>query len=275
MIRALSPYFAVFGSKCREELQYRAAAVAGIVTQAMFGFLIAMVLLAFYESSDRPSPMTVSQTLAYVWLGQAFFGLLPWNVEPAIYDSIRNGSVVQELLRPVDTYRWWFARAMAWRVVRTGLRCLPMVVLTLVLFPWIGLAHYALPGPASLSSFFLFCPALGVAILLSVTLTLLIQVAMLWVVTPEGVLRLMPALVVFFSGNLIPLPLLPDWLQPLLAAQPFRGLTDTPLRIYGGHLTGKGAWSALGTGLVWVLVLNGFGFWAFHRGMRRLVIAGG
>ena len=270
-----SPYAAMFGSRSREELQYRAAAFAGLFTQVVFGLIISMVLLAFYASSASEAPMTMTQLLAYVWLSQAMFAMLPWNVDPVALDSIRTGEVVHELLRPVDIYSFWAVRVLAWRVVRTLLRAVPMVLLAMIVFPHVGLARYAMPPPASVGAFALFVPAVLASVSMSVALTVLMQVVMLWMVSSEGVLRFLPTVVLVFAGNLVPLPLLPDWMQPFLEVQPFRGITDTPYRIYGGHLTGAAAWSALAWSLGWIAVMIGLGRSLLARGMKRLAVAGG
>lgn len=275
LAQSLSPYRAMFGSRFREELQYRAAAIAGLITQVVFGFIMLMVLMAFYESSESERPMSVAQVVAYVWLGQAMLGMLPWNVDPVVVSAIRTGDVAQELLRPVDTYRLWCARVAAWRIVRTGLRLVPMLVIAMFVFPAVGLEKYAMPGPASWGAFGLFVPAIVLSVLLSVGITVLMQVIMLWTVSPEGVLRFVPAIVIFFSGSLIPLPLLPDWMWPVLKAQPFRGLTDTPFRIYGGDLVGAEAWIAMGWSAGWVVVLAVAGAWGLRKGFDRLAVAGG
>jgi ABC-2 type transport system permease protein len=272
---ALAPYRAIFDSRAREELQYRAAALAGLFTQVVFGFILIMVLLAFYGSSDAVSPLTVPQTVAYVWLGQALLGLLPWNVDPKARDAIRTGDVVQELLRPVETYRMWFARGLAWRVIRTALRFVPMVALAMVALPLLGLDVYAMPAPASGGALAAFVVAIGLSALLSTAITLLIQVVMLWTVSPEGVLRIIPAVTIFLSGGLVPLPLFPEWMQPFMARQPFRGLVDTPSRIYGGDLIGPEMLGALAWSVVWIVVLVAIGRVGLARGLRGMVVAGG
>ena len=132
-----------------------------------------------------------------------------------------------------------------------------------------------MPLPASFHAAWLFLPALALAALLSTAVTVMMQVVMMWTVSPDGVLRIVPPIVIVLSGNLIPLPLLPDWLQPWLAAQPFRGLADTPLRIYSGDLTGPVAWSAMAWSLGWVVVLSLAGSWMMRRGLNRLAVAGG
>jgi ABC-2 type transport system permease protein len=241
----------------------------------VFGFIIAMVLLSFYASSEIESPLTVTQTLAYVWLGQALLALLPWNVDPVAHNAIRTGEVVQELLRPVDVYRLWFTRVLAWRLVRVGLRCGPMVLLAMWLFPRIGIGQFAMPGPASAEALGLFAVALTLSVLLSGVITVLMQVTMLWTVSPDGILRIIPSLAIFLTGNAVPLPLLPDWMQGFLIIQPFRGLADTPFRIYSGDLIGRDAWGAMAWSVGWIVILWLIGSWMMRQGIKRLVVAGG
>lgn len=271
----LAPYLAMFDSRAREELQYRSAALAGLFTQVVFGFILLMVLQAFYASSTAPLPLSPVETAVYIWLGQALLGLMPWNVDPHARDAIRAGDVVHELLRPVAIYHLWFARALAWRTVRTTLRFVPMVGLTMVGFPLLGLDEHAMPLPASLTAMVLFAIAVGLSALLSTAVTLLMQVMMIWTVSVDGVLRMIPAIVIFLSGTLVPLPLFPDWAQPLMRWQPMRGLVDTPSRIYCGHLEGVEAWIALGWSTAWLIGLVIVGQRAMAASLRRMTVAGG
>ncbi|MEM7018967.1 MAG: hypothetical protein AAF512_16705, partial [Pseudomonadota bacterium] len=89
----LPAYFAVISARYRMLLQYRAAAFAGLVTQLFWGAIRLMVLAAFYNASTQSSPMTFEAIVAYVWLGQALLGLLPWNIDPEIDTKMRDGSV--------------------------------------------------------------------------------------------------------------------------------------------------------------------------------------
>ncbi len=66
--------------------------------------------------------------------------------------------------------------------------------------------------------------------------TTLMTMSLLWTIAGDGINRLISAALFLFSGMVVPLPLFPDWLQPVLNALPFRGLADTPFRIYMGHI---------------------------------------
>jgi ABC-2 type transport system permease protein len=78
---------------------------------------------------------------------------------------------------------------------------------------------------------------------------------MLWTVSGDGVNRIGPALIFIFSGAIVPLPLFPDWMQTLLEILPFRGLADTPCRIYMGHILPHQAIYAIIHQLAWVFVI--------------------
>ena len=96
------PYLAIFAARFLMLLQYRAAALAGIATQFWFGAIMVMALTAFYGSGRGAPSITLAQAITYIWLGQAFLGLLPWNVDTEIATMMRSGNVAYERLRPVD-----------------------------------------------------------------------------------------------------------------------------------------------------------------------------
>ena len=77
----LRPYVAIFSARFLMMLQYRAAALAGIATQFWFGAIMIMALSAFYGGGRGAASITLAQAITYIWLGQAFLGLLPWNVD--------------------------------------------------------------------------------------------------------------------------------------------------------------------------------------------------
>ena len=74
---------------------------------------------------------------------------------------------------------------------------------------------------------------------------------------------------------ILPLPLYPEWMQPLLNALPFRGLVDVPTRIYLGHIPATEALGAIALSGVWALALIALGRWILSRGCRRTVVQGG
>ena len=125
-------------------LQYRAAAFAGFATQCWWGFIKVMVFAAFFHSSLAHQPLSFAQAVTYTWLGQAFLALLPWSGDPEIAELVRSGNVSYERLRPLDTYFYWYVRAMAFMFARAAPRAAMMFALASLILPLIGFGAWRL-----------------------------------------------------------------------------------------------------------------------------------
>ena len=86
-------YLSFFRLRFVMGLQYRAAALAGIVTQFAWGFLEILAFKAFYESDAAAFPMELSAMSSYIWMQQAFLAFfdsleIPLSLGAAQHDSI-------------------------------------------------------------------------------------------------------------------------------------------------------------------------------------------
>jgi len=272
---ALRPYVAVLTARFRMLLQYRAAAFAGFSTQLYWGAIKLMILAAFLASNHAASPMSIAQIAAYVWLGQALLGLLPWNVDPELQEKMTTGAVAYELLRPLDLYAFWYARTVAMRTATAFLRMIPMVVVAAVALPLVGLGEWALRPPPSLLSGVAFVLSLVAMIALASAVTMLMHIALIWTLSGRGVNTIMTGVVIIGSGLVVPLPFFPQWAQGLLYWQPFRGLADTPFRIYSGHIDPQHAVFEIAVQMAWTVVIVGIGYALMMRARTRVVVQGG
>lgn len=263
----MTPYIAIFKARFLALLQYRAAAAAGFATQVMWGFIRIMIFAAFYRSTTAAQPMTQAEVVTYIWLSQAFLMVLPFRQDPDVAALVRTGNVAYEFLRPIDLFGLWFARSVALRTAPTLLRSIPLLVLAGLFF---GMGLPA--GPVELATF-LF--SFAGAILLGAALTTLMSISLLWTISGDGVAKVLSTLMWVCSGIIIPLPFLPDWTQPVFMLLPFRGLMDTPFRIYLGHLSGGAAALALLHQGIWILLLLALGRFLLSRARRRITVQGG
>ncbi len=270
----MTAYWAIIAARFRTLLQYRGAAIGGVFTQTFFGLTRIMILEAFYRSGTAAPPMDLAQTVGYVWLGQATLALFPWNVDADIRDSVQSGTVVYELCRPLDLYGLWYSRAVAWRTAPTLLRLLPMFLIAMLVLPAIGLPEWRLVPPPSLVSGVVWLVSMLGALMLSSAITTIMNISLLWTVSGQGFV-LISALASLLGGMVIPLPLFPDWAQPIVYALPFAGVMDLPGRVFTGSLSpGHVGW-VLAHQLAWTLVLVAVGRALLSRGQRRLVVQGG
>lgn len=262
-------YWAVLSARARLLFQYRAAAVAGIATQLFWGVMRVMIFSAFYASATltQEMPLTLQQTITYVLICQILLSTMPWTLDLEVEQMLRTGSVVYEMVKPLDLYSYWYARVLA-------MRCIPLVVkgipLAILCFAFLDMSL-----PASAIHGVLFVVSLAGALLLSAAFTTLVMTSLFWTIVGEGIIRLLPMIILVFTGMLIPLPLFPDWLQPLLLILPFRGLLDTPLRFYTGSIASEMAFGPLAHQCFWIVALVCLGRWLVGRATHRLVVHGG
>lgn len=113
----MKKYWSFFGLRFSMSLQYRTAALAGMVTQFAWGFMEIMMFRTFYEADANAFPMSFASTVSYVWMQQAFLHFFAaWMMDSDIMDAIMNGNIAYELCRPIRIYNMWFARSIASRM---------------------------------------------------------------------------------------------------------------------------------------------------------------
>lgn len=263
----MSPYLAIIKIRVLALLQYRGAAVAGIASQLFWAIMRIAILTAFFAQSTIEQPISLTQTITLIWLGQALLQLLPWNIDTEIEMQVKNGDVAYELTRPLHLYWLWFSRSIAMRIAPASLHYIPLFLIA-------GL-FYGLSMPASLPSFLAFCTSLITALLLSAAITTCVITTLFWTTCGQGIQRILPHISLFLSGLVVPLPLFPTWCQQFLQLQPFRGIIDIPCRLYTGLIPPTEAPYYIAFQLLWALTFIWLGKRLLAKAMQRFVIQGG
>ncbi|MBN2531614.1 MAG: ABC transporter permease [Spirochaetales bacterium] len=263
----MKSYLALVKIRIQSLLQYRAAAIAGFGTQLFWGFIRIMIFQAFYLSANHAMPMSSQDAITYIWLGQAFLFFVPWNIDREMFLTIRTGNVAYELARPLDCYWYWFAKAFSFRTAPVLLRALPLFILTI---PFFGMGI-----PPDIFCLLAFLLTLFTAVLLSSALTVLINISLFWTISGEGIYRLLPSFMMMLSGLIVPLPLMPEWIQIFIRILPFRGIIDSPFRLYMGHIPFAALPEVLLHQVIWIFLIILIGRFLLSRGIKRIIIQGG
>lgn len=263
--------FTFFRMRVIHGLQYRAAALAGMVTQFFWGFMEVLLYKAFYEASPDGFPMAFDALTSYIWLRQGLLMLLDtWTFDKELFGKVLDGSVAYELCRPVSLYGMWFARTLALRVSRAAMRFVPLFVVAFLLpDPW------GLNAPASGLTFVCFIVSLALAACVGVAFSMILYFTCFFTLSSEGVRMLLLPVANFLSGELIPLPFLPAGLAAVFHYSPFGSMANAPLRIYSGDLCGAAMVEMLCLQVFWLLVMGFVGWLLKQRGLRKLSVQGG
>lgn len=267
----MKAYVSFFRMRLLAGMQYRAAALGGIVTQFFWGFMEVLLYKAFYEAAPDQFPMLFEHLVSYIWLRQALLMLLnTWVFDNELFAKVLDGSVAYELCRPASLYGMWYARTMALRVSRVILRCVPLLAVTILLpSPW------GLNAPASPLAFGCFVVSLGLSACVAVAFSMILYFSCFYTTSSEGIRFLLMPVSELLSGSLIPLPFLPDGLARIFHYSPFGSMANAPLRIYSGDLSGGAMAEMLCLQLFWLLVMGAFGWLLQKRGLRKLCVQGG
>jgi len=252
-------------------LQYRAAAVAGVATQFFWGFIAIMVFEAFYENANITAPISLPELITYIWLQQAFLVfIILWFRDNELFDHITSGSIAYELCRPCDLYGFWFAKLLAQRLASALLRCFPILLLAFFLPK-----PYNMSIPPSYTSFLLFLLSLLLGVFLLVAISMFLYISVFITMSPMGSLLVFAVLGEFFAGLIIPIPLMPGWLQTVANVLPFRWTSDFPFRVFSGHIPEQEAVIGIVIQLVYLIVLIWLGKKALNGVLQRVVVQGG
>lgn len=267
----MSTYLSVFRLRFINALQYRAAALAGIATQFGFGFMFILSYAAFYRADPSAFPMSFQQTVSYVWIQQAFLALfMMWFWEADIADSITNGSIAYELVRPVDLYSRWFCQSAANRLARAVLRCMPILIVAFMLPE-----PYRLVLPPDIAQLGLFLLSVALALGVVVAFGMLVYISLFYTMSPMGVRAVVTVLADFLAGGTVPLPFFPAPVRVVAELLPFASMQNMPLRVWSGNITGMAALAGIGLQVFWLAALLLSGRLAMGRALKKVVVQGG
>lgn len=267
----MKKYISFFRLRFVMGLQYRSAALAGVATQFVWGTMEILMFRAFYEADAAAFPMTLQATCSYIWMQQAFLSLfMAWMMEGEIFNAIVDGNISYELCRPVNLYDMWFARSMANRFSMALLRCIPVLLVSVLIK-----APYGMMAPVSWKAFLLFVITLFLGAFVTIAFCMLVYISCFFTVSSTGVRMVAVSVVEFFQGGVIPIPFFPEKVREIMELLPFAAMQNVSFRIYSGDLSGKAMEKAVFLQVFWLIVLIAAGRGLNRIAMKKVVVQGG
>lgn len=262
-------YFGLFKMTFKGEVQYRAKAISGVVTQMFWGLMYVYLYTAFMGGKVIDG-FSIPQMATYIWLGQAFFAMRYISLPQHCGSEISNGNVCYKFVRPINIYDQWFFEHLGQKLSATLLRFAPIFIISILLPSNMGLSL-----PANVWAFLLFLLALIIGCLLSVTISMLAIYITFKTLSPKGSVTIVNTITSLLGGMCIPLPLMPTAVQNVLNWLPFRYVSDLPFRIYIGNVGINDALIQIGVSLAWLVGLILIGKLLLKKSLKNTVIQGG
>ena len=217
----------------RRYAAYPAATVAGVFTNTIFGFMLAYILLAVFETRTDVGGWDATDAVTYVWFAQAMLMTVYAFGWYEVALRIRSGDIAADLARPLDPLRYWLAFDYGRAFYHFVFRGIPPFV--------IGALVFDFRLPASVTTWVAVLVSLALAVAVSFGWRFLYNAAAFWLLDYRGVGTLAISISLLFSGFVIPLTFFPDWLEQIARALPFAAMVQIPVEIFLGQVTGAGA----------------------------------
>jgi ABC-2 type transport system permease protein len=178
---------------------------------------------------------------------------------------VREGMLSAALLKPVHPIHSDIADNVTSKLVT-----LPFMLAVAAGLGWFFQVHF----PVALWTVLLGLPALGLAFLLRFLLEWTLALAAFWTTRVGAVNQIYFLLMLFLSGQIAPIELLPLPLRVAATVLPFRWMLSFPVELWMGRLTPVEALTGLGMQTVWIAV-GGFIVRAVWRAGVRVYSAVG
>jgi ABC-2 type transport system permease protein len=251
----------------RRYAAYPAATWAGVLTNTVFGFLQAYILLSLFTTQEVIGGYDATDTITYVWLTQAMIGAVAVFGWVDVAERITSGDIATDLARPVHPLRAGLAFDFGRALYQTVFRGLPPLA--------VGAIVFELEAPSSPVVWAGFAASVLLAIALSFAFRVLYNLSAFWLLDFRGPMLIAVTISLFLSGFVIPVRFFPGWLETLANATPFPSMVQRPVDVFVGKAEGIELVSTLAVQAAWAAALFAGAYALFAVGTRRLVLQGG
>lgn len=243
MIRQIRKWWAVFSIYFQDGLAYRASGLIWITTDLVTAVTMPLV----WASAAHGGPINgfssgdfVLYYLCMLMLGSFITSHMMWDLA----FEVREGVFTTSLIRPISFFQVMFFRNLSWRIIRSGLFG-PFFVLLLFLFKgYVSEPHLFLGWQ--------FWASLILGNLVSFSFVMMMSSLTLFVTEAASIFELYYVPMLFLSGQLFPVSVLPQWARNIAVLFPFYYTTGAPTEILIGRIGVGSMPSILATQVVWV-----------------------
>lgn len=264
--RQLNIYGAIAAIEAKVYLAYNIWVWMEFAVQLITMIIFVYFWRAVYANAPVLGGLSLQQTLNYILLAQIIAPLVENRLIFHFGFLVRNGQVAIELVRPIDFQARYYVEGLA----RLGIFLLQKTPLLLLAWAFFGLQLP--PHPAAWGAFALSL-LLGQSILFFsdwIFACLAFYSTETW-----GLSVVRVGVATFFSGALIPLSMMPVWLQRMAAALPFAQALAVPVSFLSGVTSLADTPRVWLVQLLWLAGMAALSRLVFNTAVRKVTVQGG
>ncbi|MES9618786.1 ABC transporter permease [Streptomyces tuirus] len=260
-------YAAVAAGGFRRYATYRAATLAGVFTNTVFGVILVYTYLALWDEKPHLGGYDQAQAVTYVWLGQCLYATLAiqgGGAEKDLMERIRTGEIAVDLYRPADLQLWW----LAGDVGRALFQMLGRGVIPFLF----GAVFFPMALPTEVAAWAAFVVTLLLATIVSFAIRYLAALSVFWLMDGMGVNQVLVVTGIFFSGMVLPLNAFPGVFGEIVRVLPWAAQIQMPADVLMGETDPLRAFAFQAA---WAVALLTAGRLVQSAATRRVVVQGG
>ncbi len=179
---------------------------------------------------------------------------------------IRRGELAAALLKPIHPLHTDISYFVGWKVV--------VIILWLPLAGLLALVFKPELQPTLLQGL-VFAVAIWGAYLIRTMFLWVLGMISFWTTRVSAIFELYFALELLLSGRLVPLSLMPAWVQQVAAYLPFRWAFQFPIEALVGDMSVTQLLTGLGMQLLWIVLGTALVQVVWRAGVRQFTAVGG
>lgn len=261
-------YLTLFRISLQDATQYRVESAIWFLYETVPPLMMATVWLAAYHDQTTVAGFSLAEMLAYTVGVMILRTLITVHIEHGMDLEIRRGDISNHLVRPFSIWGFWFVDSLGWKMFRNALS-VPVVLGCLF---WFG------PEMRELSISLDRLLPLVMSVLLGAVVCFLLKLCLgctsFWTNDIVGVATLYEVVATILGGMLVPVALLPDWLQVVAWLLPIQAIYSVPLAILLGKGDAASAWYGIGLQVGWIVVLWALAHVLWRAGLRQYEAVG-
>lgn len=260
-------YLSIALTSFQQAIAYRITTLTNIALTFIWVFILYYLWKAAFNDHQIIQGFTWDDMRTYVVLAYGLNALIGWRIAANMMQTIRTGEILRDLTRPLNY-------CLSQLSIATG-AALVEGILSLGLTMVVGLVFIGIQPPPSAIAAMLFVVAVVIGFFTKALIVFTFSLLTFWTLNGVGISWSREAVINILAGTIIPLAMLPGWLQSIANVAPMRGIISTPLMIYLGKAEGPEAWRLLAIAAAWLVALWFFANWAWKAAFNRVEIQGG
>ena len=259
-------------NELKTSLSYKGAFYLFIFISTFSSFISYFLWMAIYGSSDGNTLGGLSQNemIVYIFMVYITTSAVNISISKEVGMDIVKGEVVMNLIKPIDYRMSLVSKAIGTSIYRFFV---PGIVI------WIGLELYKYfelgMGITNITNILLFLFSVFMSFLIYVLFDFCFGMIGFFTTYIFGLEMIKHSVLLFLTGQLIPLSFFPEIIQKIFSYLPFSSMTYTPVMIYLGKYSGMELLKVLLIQLVWIVLLYLLGSLIWKRVTKRLISLGG